>query len=330
MKFLVTGASGFVGSHLVQALQTAGHEVRGSLRSKARLGALNGLADTVELVEADLGDKGSLEAACAGVEVVVHCAANVKFGVRDKRAVIRANDEGTRNILAAAQSKGVRRFVQVSTAAAIARRPMGATLPDEATETTVGQTVGIYERTKFLSERAALAANSADFETLVVNPCAPLGQRDVNVTPAGGVIRAFLRGKIPAYTRTGLNVVDVRDVALGMVLAAEKGKPGERYILGCENVTLKELLDRLAALSDRKSPRVRVPYALTLLGGVFGEIGALFTHKEPLASWASVRSARLPHWYSSEKAKRELGYTPRPIGEALELAVRWFEERQNG
>jgi dihydroflavonol-4-reductase len=218
----------------------------------------------------------------------------------------------------------VRRLLHVSTGAAIKRNRFGEPVPDESQHTELSDLVGIYEHSKFLSERAALAANGADLEVVVTNLCAPIGERDVNITPAGSVVRGFLLGKFPMYTHAGLGISDVRDVVAGMVLACEKGKPGERYILGGHNLMLKDMLDKLAAITGLKSPTMNAPYALAFIGALFGELGALFTGREPLASMAGVRTSKRPHWFSSEKARRELGYTIRPIDEALTLAVGWF------
>ena len=325
MKALVTGASGLVGSHLCEALTAAGHFVRGSVRSRGKLGALAGIESRVEVCEAKLEDLAALEAACRGCDVVFHCAAHVKFWFRHKHEAIATNETGTAHILEAAKLARVPRLVHVSTGDVIRRVPQGGPLPNEATPTVIRNLKNVYERTKFIAERMALAANAAGMEVIVVAPTAPIGPRDVNLTPAGAVIRAFLLGKIPAYTNTGLNVVDVRDVAQGMLLAAQKGRPGEKYILGGENLTFLAFLEKLAALTGLKAPKRRIPYTLSLVGGLLGQLSALITRKEPLASIAAVRASKFPHWFSIEKARHELGYEPRPIDEALKLAIDWFK-----
>ena len=330
MKALVTGASGLIGSHLCEALGAAGYRVRGTVRDAAKPGALGEFSGDMEIVQARLEDIASLEAACRGVDVVFHCASNVKLWVRRKSESITMNETGTAHVLEAAKLARVKRFIHVSTCAVIKRSPLGSPLPNEQTPTTRENLIGIYERTKFMAERMAFAANGHGMDVLIASPTAPVGARDVNLTPLGKLIRAFLRGEIKSFTDTGLNVVDVRDVALGLILIAQKGRAGEKYILGGENLHQIELLNMLSELTGQPAPTRRISYRRAQSRAIMGEVRALFTGREPEASWAAARSAKYPHWFSSDKARQELGYKPRPIAEALALAIDWFRENDSG
>lgn len=324
MKVLVTGANGFVGSHLCRQLAKDGATVRALVRKGSDRRVLNGTA--VDVVEGDILNPGSLDQAVEGCEHVFHTAALVRFFVPDKAAMRQTNVQGTRNILESAKKAGVKRFVHTSTVAVLKRFGDG-TVSDESMIANASQVIGEYELTKLEAERLALAAAADGLPVVVCNAAGPAGPGDIKPSPMGRVIVEFLRRKIPVYTATGLNVVDVRDVAQGHILAAEKGRVGQRYILGGENITLESFFGLLSKISGVPAPTIRVPYALALVGGVLGEISGRITRKEPLACLASVRMSRHPHYFTSEKAKRELGYSPRPIRESLAEEVAWFLEQ---
>jgi dihydroflavonol-4-reductase len=326
MKVLVTGANGFVGSHLCKQLLEKGDEVRGLVRPGSDRRQLTGVE--VELVEGDVADPATLGPALEGVEIVYHTAAMVRFFVPDKvrKAMVAANVDGTRNMIEAAQQAGVKRFVHTSTIAVLKRHADG-TVSDETMVADASEVIGLYEQTKLESQQIALAGATESMDVIVCNVAGPAGPGDWKPSPMGRVVQEFLKGKIPAYSNTGLCVVDVRDVAAGHILAAEKGKPGECYVLGGENIQLSDFFGLLAEVSGVKAPKVRVPYALTLIGGMMGEIQGRITGEEPLACMASVRMAKHPHYASSEKAKRELGYAPRPIRECLADEIAWLREQ---
>lgn len=321
MKVLVTGANGFVGAHLCQRLVERGANVRALVRDGSDHSGLKG--QSVDIVRGDILDLASLERATQDCEQVYHLAANVKFFTRNPEAMRAANTQGTQNVLAAARKAGVRRMIHTSTAAVL-RRGTNSPSADETMLKDDHEAIGAYELSKLEADRVAMAASADGLPVVVINLAAPIGPGDAKPSPIGHTIIQFLKGKFPAYTDSGLNVVDVRDAAEGHCLAAEKGKIGDRYIIGGENISLKEFLGVLGELSGVPSPKVKVPYALTLIGGVMGEITGRLTNKEPLACLASVRMGKYPHYVSIDKAKRELGYTPGPIRESLKEEIEWF------
>ena len=324
MKALVTGANGFVGAHLCRRLVERGATVRALVRETSDTSALEGLP--VEKVTGDILHRSSVEKAAEGCEQIFHLAASVKFFTRDPEAMKAANTQGTRVVLAAARNAGARRIVHTSTAAVLKRGPDGSPA-DESMIKSDREAIGAYELSKLEADRVAMDAARNGAPVVVVNLTAPIGPGDSKPSPIGLTILQFLKGKFPAYTDSGLNVVSVRDAAEGHCLAAEKGKPGERYIIGGENLSLKAFLDLLGELSGVPSPKVRVPYALTLIGGLMGELTGRLTGKEPLACMASVRMGKYPHYVKIDKAKQELGYSPGPIRETLEEGILWFRER---
>jgi dihydroflavonol-4-reductase len=324
MTTLVTGATGFVGSHVARQLVNEGHAVRILARRSSNLGVLEGL--NVERVEGDLRDAASLERSMRGVRRVFHLAADYRLWTRRPEEIYESNVEGTRRLLEAAAQAEVEKFVYTSTVATIAVPRPGA-LPNEETSATVDEMIGHYKRSKFLAEQEALRAAAEGVPVVIVNPTAPVGPGDWKPTPTGRILLDFLNGKIPAYVDTGLNVVAVEDVAAGHLLAAEKGRIGERYILGGRNMTLKQILDALSAIAGRPAPRIRLPHAIALAAGYVDEFYSRLAGREPQIPVEGVKMSRHRMFVESDKAERELGYKSSPVEAALERAVRWYEER---
>lgn len=323
MTTLVTGATGFVGSHVTRHLVSAGYPVRILIRKKSNLQAVEALP--VEPVEGDLQDGGSLERAMKGVRRVFHVAADYRLWTRDSQEIYRTNVEGTRSLFEAASRAGVERIVYTSTVATMAVPKSGDALPNEETHATLEQMIGHYKRSKFLAELEAIKAAGAGIPVVIVNPTAPVGPADWKPTPTGRIIVDFLNGKMPAYVDTGLNVAPVEEVAAGHLLAAEKGRIGERYILGGRNMTLKEILGALAAIAGRRAPRFKLPHVVALAAGYADEWYSRLAGREPQIPVEGVRMSRHRMFVSTGKAERELGYRPGSVEAALERAVRWYE-----
>jgi dihydroflavonol-4-reductase len=324
MKTLVTGATGFVGSHVARQLVSAGNSVRVLVRPTSNLAALDGAA--VEPIAGDLRDGASLERAVQDVQQVYHVAADYRLWTKNPAEIYECNVQGTRRLIAAAHRAGVGRIVYTSTVATIAVPRQGA-LPDEQTQTTLDEMIGHYKRSKFLAEQIALDAAKSGVPVVIVNPTAPVGPGDWKPTPTGRIILDFLKGKMPAYVDTGLNVAPVEDVAVGHLLAAENGRVGERYVLGGRNMTLKEILDALAAIAGRSAPRIRLPHAVALMAGYADEMFSRVIGREPQIPVEGVRMSRHKMFVESDKAERVLGYQPTKVEAALQRAVRWYEER---
>ena len=318
---LVTGATGFIGWHVARLLVERGHGVRALVRPSSKLRELE-----AEPVTGDLRDAASLERAVAGCGLVFHVAADYRLWARDANELYGSNVEGTRNLLEAARRQGVERVVYTSTVGCIGV-PKGSA-GDETVPVTLAEMKGAYKRSKFLAERVALEFAASGFPVVVVNPTAPVGDHDVKPTPTGKIVLDFLKGAMPAFIDTGLNLVDVRDTAEAHLLAAERGRPGERYIVGCENLTLAGILKKLAGLTGREAPRVKLPYAVAYAAGVVTTGWARVTGQPPRAPLDAVRMAKKKMWVSHEKARRELGFSPAPVDAALGRAVEWF--RANG
>lgn len=318
---LVTGATGFVGWHVARLLAQAGYRLRALVRPGSRLRELE-----AEVVPGDLRDPSSLERAVNGCQLVFHVAADYRLWARDAAELYRSNVDGTRNLLAAAGRAGVKRIVYTSTVGTIGIPAAG--LGDEETPVSLGDMIGAYKRSKFLAEQAALEAARAGLPVVIVNPTAPIGDHDFKPTPTGGIILNFLRRAMPAYIDTGLNFVDVVDVARGHLLACEHGRSGERYILGSENLTLEQFFRRLAQVSGLRAPRVRIPYFAALAVALLSTGWARWSGRPPRAPLDGVRMARKKVFVSSQKAARELGYRPQPVDDAIRRAVEWF--RNNG
>jgi dihydroflavonol-4-reductase len=259
-----------------------------------------------------------------GVRRVFHVAADYRLWAPRPEEIYENNVEGTRKLLAAAKRAGVERIVYTSTVATIAVPRHGA-LPNEATQATLDEMIGHYKRSKFLAEQVAVEAAADGIPVVIVNPTAPVGPWDWKPTPTGRIILDFLKGKMPAYVDTGLNVAAVEDIAAGHLLAAEKGRIGERYILGARNMTLKQILDALSGITGRPAPRVRLPHAVALAAGYADQLFSRLAGREPQIPVEGVKMSRHRMFVESDKAARELGYQPTSVEAALERAVRWYE-----
>ena len=316
----ITGAAGFVGANLVRDLLDHGWQVRALMRSE-RAPALAGLP--IERIGGDLFAP-NLADAMHGCAAVFHVAAFYSLWRRDRAAVMRTNVEGTRSILAAARRAGVPRVVHTSSVAAIGVRSGG--IADETYQSPPAKLVGVYKKSKYFAERVALEAAAAGQDVVIVNPSTPIGPWDVKPTPTGEIVLRFARGAMPAFVDTGLNLIDVRDCAAGHRLAYERGIAGERYILGHENMTLREILNRLAALTGRPVPRLRVPRALPLIYAALGEFVLAPLGRTPDVPLESVRMAKGQMYYDARKAVTDLGLPQRDVTVALADAVRWFSD----
>jgi dihydroflavonol-4-reductase len=293
------------------------------VRSSSDLSNIQGLK--ADRVVGDLRDPASLEKAMAGCDVVFHVAADYRLWVRDQEQMYRANVEGTRVILAAAQKNRVRRVVYTSSVATMGFTSNGRPA-DEDSPVSLDNMIGHYKRSKFMAEQVALEAARGGMDVVVVNPTTPVGEQDIKPTPTGRIVVDFLKKKFPAYVDTGLNLVDVKECARGHVAALEKGRSGERYILGGENLTLKQILDKLAAITGLPSPKIRVPYAVALATGVVDEmVTGRILGREPRATIDAVRMGRKKMFVSCAKAGRELGWQTVPVDDALRRAADWFQ-----
>ena len=318
---LLTGASGFLGWHVARQLVQRGHRVRALVRPQSKLHEVD-----AERFDGDLRDPESLSRAVSGCGTVFHVAADYRLWVRDSRDMYRSNVDGTRSLLDAARKAGVDRFVYTSTVGCIGMTQGGE--GDETTPVTLDDMTGPYKRSKFLAEQQALEFARAGFPVIIVNPTAPVGDHDFKPTPTGKIIVDFVNGKLPAFVDTGLNLVDADDVAEGHLLAYERGRPGERYILGSQNMTLREILQHLATMCERPAPKVRIPYAAAYAVGAASTGWAYLSGREPLAPLDAVRMAKKKMWVSHAKAARELGYSPAGGCSGLAKALSWF--RANG
>jgi dihydroflavonol-4-reductase len=325
MKALVTGATGFVGAAVTRALLAAHWQVRVLARKSSDRRNLNGLA--VDVLEGDLNDVTSLQRAAQGCVGLFHVAADYRLGAPDPSQLYRANVEGTRNILDAASRAGVQRIVYTSSVATIGI-PKDGTPGDEATPSSLDNMIGHYKRSKYLAEEVVREAARAGTSIVIVSPSTPVGPGDVKPTPTGQLVLDAAAGRMPAYVDTGLNIVHVDDVAAGHLLAYERGNAGERYILGGEDMTLREILGVIATLVGRKPPRVRLPYGVVLPMAYLAEGYAKLSGRSGRITLEGVRMSRKRMFFSSAKAERDLGYTARAPVAAFSDAIRWF--RENG
>ena len=334
MKAFVTGATGFLGSHVARVLAEQGAELRLLVRPTSDLRNLDGLAahgGNADRVVGDLRDAASIEKALSGCDVVFHVAADYRLWVRDPDEMYRSNVEGTRAVLEAARKQGVRRVVYTSSVATMGfiSGTNKGNVADEQSPVGIGDMIGPYKRSKFMAEQVAFEAARSGVDVVIVNPTTPIGERDIKPTPTGRIVLDFLKRKFPAYVETGLNLVDATECARGHIQALEKGRSGERYILGGENLTLKQILDRLAAITSLPSPTVKLPYIFALAAGVVDEmVTGRVLGREPRATIDTVRMGRKMMFVSSAKAERELGWRTVPVDGALRRSVEWF--RANG
>ncbi len=322
---LVTGATGFIGSHVVRALIRRGDVVRCLVRPDSSRVALDGLS--VDLVEGDLTRPATLRPAVRGVRTVFHCAADYRFGAHLADTIFRTNVEGTRAILEAAAEAGVGRVVHTSSVGALAGGRTRSTPADEMSLPDVDELVGAYKRSKYEAERVAEEWHRRGLPVVIVSPSTPIGEWDAKPTPTGQMIVDVLNGRIPAYVEGGLNIVDVRDVAEGHLLAESRGQPGERYILGGRNVTFRELFEMIARAAGLAPPRLRVPRWLPLVAAHAESALARVRGRAPRLTPEAVRMSALPMYFDPGRAIRELGLPQRPVEDAIARAVRWFRDR---
>ncbi len=325
MKALVSGATGFVGAAVARALLREQWQVRVLARRGSDRRNLQGL--DVEISEGDLSDSSSLQRAAQGCEGLFHVAADYRLGARDPAELYRTNVEGTRNILNAAQRSGVRRIVYTSSVATIGI-PADGTPGDERSANSLQNMIGHYKRSKYLAEEVVREAAQGGISVVIVSPSTPVGPGDVKPTPTGQLVLDAAAGRMPAYVDTGLNIVHVDDVAAGHLLAYERGNSGERYILGGQDMSLREILAVIAALEGRRPPRVRLPYGMVLPIAYLAEGVSRISGRSGRITLEGVRMSRKKMFFSSAKAQRELGYRWRPPLQAFEDAIRWF--RDNG
>ncbi len=325
-RAFVTGATGFIGGNLVRMLIDEGHEVRALVRPESDRRNIDNLP--VEVVTGDLSDPAPLAEQIAGSHVVFHVAAHYSLWAKDRPEIYRTNVTGTENLLAAAKRAAIPRIVYTSSVAAIGV-PEPGMLANEDTRSSLEELVSDYKKSKYLAEQAALSAAREGLDVVIVNPSTPIGRYDIKPTPTGEIIVRFLEGRMPAYVHTGLNLIDVEDVARGHIMAWQKGRTGERYILGNRNLTLKELLDLLSAITGRPAPRIAIPHFIPLaVAFIVGKILARYFGKKPDISLFSVQMSGMAMYYDASKAVRELGLPQSPVERALEKAVDWFMSRK--
>src|SRR4051812_26761471 len=323
-RILVTGATGFVGAAVARALVSQGHQVRVLVRPSSDRGNIEGL--DVEPVIGSLEDSPSLAAALAGIEALFHVAADYRLWVRDAQTMMRANVEGTRAIMEAALAVGLRRIVYTSSVATLGQYGDGRDA-DETTPVAYADMVGPYKQSKYRAEGVVrLMVREAGLPAVIVNPSTPVGPRDIKPTPTGRIIVEAASGKMPGYIDTGLNLVHVEDVAAGHLLAHERGRTGERYILGGDNMSLGDMLRRIAELTGRRPPQFEVPRAVVWPIAFGAELVAHVTGREPFATMDGLRMAKKKMYFSSAKAQAELGYRHRPARDGLADAITWFRQ----
>jgi len=322
MRVFLTGATGFVGHHVAKALAAEGAELRLLVRKTSKLANLEGIPGDV--VVGDLADPDSLKPALTGCDAVVHVAADYRLWVRDPQSMYRANVEGTRELLRLAREACVPRVVYTSSVATMHFRSDGIVI-NEDTPVSIADMVGHYKRSKFLAELEAMKAAERGQQVIILNPTTPIGPNDSKPTPTGRIFVDFLNRKFPAYVDTGLNLVDVAEVARAHVIALTKGAPGRRYILGGENLSLKQILDKMSAITGIPSPTVKIPFVLAATYAFFEEwITGRIRGREPRATLEEVRMGRKKMYASSARAQQELGFRILPVYPAMRAAIDWF------
>ncbi len=326
MKVFLTGATGFVGHHVAKALAAEGADLRMLVRRTSNLKNLEGIPG--DTVVGDLAHPESFAPALVACDAVLHVAADYRLWIRDPDRMYRANVDGTRDLLKLARAAGVPRVVYTSSVATMHFRTDGIVI-NEDTPVSLADMVGHYKRSKFLAEQQAIAAAEDGQQVIILNPTTPIGPNDAKPTPTGRIFVDFLKGKFPAYMDTGLNLVDVAEVARTHVAALTAGKPGRRYILGGENLTLKQILDKMSAITGIPSPTTKIPFAIAVTYAFFEEIiTGRIRGKEPRATLAEVRMGRKKMFASSARAQQELGFRIVPVYPAMRAAIEWF--RANG
>jgi dihydroflavonol-4-reductase len=326
MRIFLTGATGFVGHHVARALAAEGAQLRMLVRKTSNLANLEDIEGETHL--GDLAEPESIRPALAGCDAVVHVAADYRLWIPDPAAMYRANVEGTRDLLRMAREAGVPRFVYTSSVATMHFRTDGLVI-NEDTSVSLKDMVGHYKRSKFMAEQQAIAAAEDGQKVIILNPTSPIGPNDAKPTPTGRIFLDFLNGKFPAYMDAGLNLVDVAEVARTHVTALTKGEPGRRYILGGENLTLKQILDKMSAITGIPSPTMKIPFAVAATYAFFEEwITGRIRGREPRATLEEVRMGRKKMYASSAHAQQELGFRILPIYPAMRAAIEWF--RANG
>ncbi|MBU5638664.1 NAD-dependent epimerase/dehydratase family protein [Geomonas sp. Red69] len=323
MKAFVTGATGFIGASIVRELLKEGWRVRVLVRPGSDRRNLAGL--DLELHEGDLSERQPLVRALSGCDALFHAAADYRLWTRTPQAMYDANVLGTRNMLSAALAAGVGKVVYTSSVGTLGN-PGDGTPGNEETPVDFGDMVGDYKKSKFLAERAAESYLDKGLPLVIVNPSTPVGPMDVKPTPTGKIIVDFLNGKMPAYLDTGLNLIDVEACARGHLLAAQKGRVGEKYILGNRNLTMAQIFEMLSALTGLKAPRVKLPYYPVLMAAYANHALSVVTGREPLIPLAGVQMAKKFMYFDSGKAQAELGLPQTPVEDALERAVKWFKD----
>ena len=322
MKIFLTGATGFVGHHVAQALAAEGADLRLLVRKTSNLANLEGIRGDMHL--GDLSEPESIRPALSGCDSVVHVAADYRLWIRDPKAMYKANVDGTRELLRMARDAKVPRVVYTSSVATMHFRTDGLVI-NEDTPVSLKDMVGHYKRSKFLAEQEAIKAAQSGQQVIILNPTTPIGPNDAKPTPTGRIFVDFLNGKFPAYMDTGLNLVDVAEVARTHVTALKVGTPGRRYILGGENLTLKQILDKMSAITGIPSPTVKIPFAVAATYAFFEEwITGRIRGKEPRATLEEVRMGRKKMYASSAHAQQELDFRILPVYPAMRAAIEWF------
>ena len=321
MTSFVTGGTGFIGANVIRALLAEGERVRALVQPGSNRANLEGL--DLEIIEGDLSSVDTLARGMEGCHRVYHVAALYTFWPSDRDALHRANVEGTRHVLEACRRQGVERIVYTSSVAALAV-PIDTTPVTEQTPIDPERIIGAYKRSKYDAEQVALEAAAAGMPVVIVNPSYPVGPYDIKPTPSGRMIVDFLNGRMPAFVDTGMNIVDVEAVAQGHLLAAKKGRVGERYILGGENLRMGEVLALLSEITGRPAPRLRLPHRPLLALSYLNAGWARLTGKTPRMTPDTIRMSAHPMFYDSSKAVRDLGFSLEPAHGSLEKAVRWF------